>query len=249
MTNAEIVSAVIANSDVIAAKTGRDGQGRPLPPSTAKLTGEAKVALQAVMSDMLLDQGIRRKILERTYTLTCGSATEYTLPSYITRVIRILCGSDSKPLRLFDDRSEYEDWYYAVYGDSSVDSSNEPLVAYISGRSPTGKLKITFVPGVGDETTLTIRYVRSVPTPYNIDVFPEEIHPAVMMGVLGWLAGGQYVRWYETAKNKVARYLDAIIGGPQRMKKGLRLRRVVERANSVISGPQWPSSGSVKWPD
>jgi hypothetical protein len=248
VTNKQIMAMAVANPAVVQAHTkmGRDG---PIPPTPQYLEGQANIAIQAVIEEILLDQAIARALLENTYTLTTASpTTEYTLPSYVSRVLNIRAGSNDELIRGFDSRDDFDVWYYAKYGDTTVVDTDAPQAWYYSGRSASHKIKITFAPAVGDETSMKIRYVRGLEEPYSVEsVFPRGTHTVVLTGVYTQLTGGMFADAYARQLVKLARRLDVTIGGNRVIRHGRRARRVAARTHAMSSGSyaSWPSS--TKW--
>jgi hypothetical protein len=248
VTNQEIVAMAISNPAVVQAhtKVGRDG---PVPPTPAYLKGQAEIAVQAVIEEIILDESIAKALLERTYTLTTTSGTtEYTLPGYIVRVLNVCTGSDGEEIRPFDSRVDFDRWYYRRYGDTTVVDTDAPAAWYQSGRTSAHKIKITFSPAMGSETSMAIRYERGLTEPYRVPtVFPRGTHTVVLTGVYNHLTGGQYANVYASQLAKLARKLDVTIGGNQKMRHGRRNRRVAARTRAMASGSSASWSSSTKW--
>lgn len=227
---------------------GLDREGRPVQPSLVALTGQAKVALQAVLGELLIDQSISRALFSEQEDIS-PTADEHTLPSHMQRVLNITRGSDNAPLRPFNSQVEHDLWYYSRYGNLTV-SADAPLAYYYSGRDARGRAQITFSPGIGSQTSLTVRFIRKATPPYRVgSLFPVEIHGVVLAGVLNFMTGNRYRDEYEQLKGDAARALDVVVGGIQKMRHSPNVRRKIRRANAMVSGPQssWPSS--VKWAD
>ena len=236
----------ISNPAIVQAHTKVGPGGVPVPPTSAYLEGQANIAIQAVIAKLLLDQSIKRALREDVYALTTtAGTTEYTLPNFISRVMNVRTDSNSEPIRGFDSPVDFDHWYYGRYGNATVVDTDAPLAWYKSGRTSAHKIKITFSPAMGSETSMLIRYERGLKEPYNVaSVFPRGTHTVVLTGVYNHLTGGMFADVYATQIAKLARKLDVVIGGNRVMRHGRRNRRIVARTHAMASDScsSWPSS-------
>ena len=238
----------IGNPAVVRAHTrvGRDG---PVPPTPAYLEGQAHIAVQAVIAKILLDQTIKKALRRDMHTLTTtAGTTEYTLPGFIARVLNIRAGSDSEKLRAFDSLDDFDIWYSRRYGGTTVVDTDAPTAWYHSGRTAAQKIKITFSPAMGSETSMLIRYVRNFRPPYKVEsIFPTIAHVVVLTGVFAMMTGGMNDAEFQSLKANLARDLDVTIGGNRKMRHGRRTRRVAARTRAMASGSSASWSSSTKW--
>jgi hypothetical protein len=242
VTDAEIVSFVAGDALVRERNTDRDTDGTPVPASAAELRARAKTGLKATLSELFLEPNIRRSMLEGEYSLTLTSATEYALPTTISRIIGIYRGSDSEEVRFFESKTDYRDWYNRLYGSTTITDSDEPAAAYVSGRGRHGAINLTISPGTGNQTTLTLDVIKSIKEPLRVSQFPVDVHTTILVGTLDFASGSAYNAKYEQLKQHASRALDPILGGVSVVRHGRSNRRKIRRYNAILSSRLSPSS-------
>lgn len=231
MTSQEMVEAVVTDAMVITANSVQKRDGTYDPPNTSVLANMVQTKLRVTLGLLLLNQSIARKIRERSTTLTVTSGTtEYTLPTTVSRVINMRRSTDNKPIKFFDSKDEHDQWYYEQYANDPVADTEVIQRAYYSGRGAGNAIKITFSPGVGAETSIPYRYVRRMTIPYQIEDFPEEIHPAIFVLLLNRMSGGQLQDDAATALIDTERFLQPVASATSEMSYS---EEVQSRVNSI----------------
>lgn len=249
MTNQQIIDAATGNPSVREAYTTHDATGAAIPSSPAVLAAAAGTMLQFVLGELLMDQSIRRRILERSMSIA-PSSTTFTCDASVSRILGILTGEGGRPLRFFDNKGDHDLWLYQNYDTESISSSDLPIAVYESGRGANGEIQITFSPGIGTETSFTMRYVRAVASPIQASVFPSDVHPILVLGVINAMTTGQYEQRYQTMRQDLALSLEVLAGGQSKMRHDPKVRKALRRLTGMVSGgSSSDASSSQKWAD
>lgn len=234
MTSQEMIAAAVTDPMVIAAHSVAKPDGTVTPPNAGDLGNRAKTYLSVTLGMMLLNQAIGRRLQERSATLTLTAGTsEYTLPVTVSRVINMRRGSDNRPIRFFESKDEHDQWYFETHADDTITDTDEIERAYYSGRGTGNAIKITFSPGVGSETSIPYRYVRRMSLPYDVSDFPEEIHPAIFIGLLNRMAGGQIEADAVKALEMAERFLQPVASATAEMRYDEDTQQCVDSINSL----------------
>jgi hypothetical protein len=250
MTNAAAINAIASDASVRHAHRRTKMDGTIVEPSSADLKAIATSALQLAMGELAIDPNIADRLYEQRYSLTVASGTNsYDVGQYGVEKIRdILLGSNSRPLRpFFEDSGDFYEWKERRYAGSDLSGATVPYAAYVSGR-PNGNLELTFWPGPGSETSITLVHNHEVASPFKLSIFPPKLHSAVLIGAIRWANGGRqgYSDQWEQAKANIAKGLDPARGTTTKLRKGEALRRFVRRQNASVSGSSSSYPSSVK---
>ena len=244
MTDQDAIEAIRRDAAVIQANTSFV-KGVPTSPTITQLESVASVSLRLALSEVVLDPSNARKLFADEFTLTATNGTdEYTMPNYVGRVISIRRTSDDEPLQAFDDLKYFDRWFAARYGGVSISTSAAPVGYYPSGRDNDGVPQITFVPGIGDETSLKVRYERALQSGMSLNLIPVSFHDGIVLGGINFASGGKYAKQWQRMKRTIMAGLDLVIGGPGEIQKSERVRRTIRRYNSAVSSSSayWPAS-------
>lgn len=234
MTDDAAVRIIANHARVIAAHSKPDAGGVLRPPGPAELQQIARDAMTTAIGALLLNNAVGRAFLEDEYTLSVTSGTtEYALPENVARVINVRAASDGQPLRAFASTSDFDDWRWNQYGDTST-SGLDPAAWYPSGRSGLGRVQITFYPGVGSETSMYVRYVKVIPEPYTINTFPASAHPVVLVNALNHASGGAFQRDAEILQTQLVQNLNVATGGSATMRPSSLVMGVIRRYNALV---------------
>ena len=220
MTNQQVVDLVIADP-LVRQRQSKLVNGVMVEPSAASLTGVAGAELQNEINSLLDRESIRRSLLERIYELTLSGGTDadqgtyYEMPSYVASIVDVTIGTGHRPLRKFKSIVEFNQWWYSHIGEQATTETAEGWVQW--GRSSDGDIQFLISPGVGDDTTAYVHYVRKVTQPVQIGILPDDVHDLVVLGVKNRMTGGLLQGSYEERLTDVERRLNPMIGGADKM--------------------------------
>ena len=248
MTNNEIVNAAINDPQAISLN-GKQVAGAFVPSTPQELKSRAETELQAELMSLLCRTAIRRLALEQDYSLTLtggdtstdGRGALFTLPAYVGTVLSVVLGGDSRPLRKFSSRDDFDNWYYEEVGDSS----DVPDCCVIWDRITGHRLRLMISSGVGSQTSATVHFIRTLETPVNVSILPDDIHHLVLAGLKRRLTGGQLFSEYEKDVRGVIRRLAPISGASSPMPLGRNDEAFNWKMSTAITGGDgsyWPYS-------
>jgi hypothetical protein len=217
MTDAEIIRLAVADPLVIAKHSTTGPNGVVIPIAQPELQSIAVSELQNELNSLLANPVISRALLEGDHSLTLSSGTtitqglKFTLPRVIGTVVSVTTGTTKRPLKKWRTREDFESWYYRS---SPETTTTEDSVGWLVwDRSTQGEIIMLISPGIGDDTTANIHYVKNLGQPISLSIFPDNMHFLVSTGLKNRLTGGAFDYSYNTDFKRVIRRIEPMIGG------------------------------------
>jgi hypothetical protein len=213
VTRQQLVEWLVANPAVVRANTTVGPNGQAVLPTATALQAIADRAIELTVGNLLTYESVLRAIGTRSKDYTLTDAT-VPIPDgdNVGEIVCVTIGDAKKPLRQFTNPADFSQWYYENVGDED-DATDEP-VGFHMFTSTAGVQQLTIVPGIGDDTTLTVWYLRQYTHPFDISVFPATIASILATGCIETITGGEFSEGYQNAIARLAKRLTRVVPVP-----------------------------------
>ena len=163
------------------------------------LQARAQTTLQLVLADILSHNVVRRMLANSKRTVSGSDLTAtITLKSYEREIIAVTIGSAYRPLTPFMNELDFIRWNHENVGDADT-SSTAAEGYYVFFNGDAGQHQLTFVPGLGDNTTAVIWFLKAFNPPYTLSMIPDDLHYIVYIGGLNIMSGRRFEAAYKDA--------------------------------------------------
>lgn len=214
MTRDSLIKELTSNPAVRLAHSTRKTDGSIQDPPAAELEARCATALQFALFDAATNNAVARLMGNRRNTLTLTSGVA-TLEDDMGQVEAVQRGSDGSMIEGFANVRSYLKWMDRNgYSSDVANSANAASRYHLFDRNEKGKRKLTLVPGTGDETTLTVWYLKKAGSPPKLEDFDEEVHFVIYAVAINYLTGFQYTQMIEAMIGRIAQRDELTIGEP-----------------------------------